>query len=171
MPGFKYTEEEVPQFTALPKGKYRYQVVGFDVGISAGKKSNGCETMEVKLLFFDDKGVKAAQWTETLILPQTNDQDTNRFLSGLINMFVKSSNLLIDGRPPAKNQDIEFTAETVVGLCGWALVDSRINSNDAGKVAAEQRRYNHVDRWLTDAEKLPKHVETEVAPADDENPF
>jgi hypothetical protein len=168
MPKFTFTDEDVPQFTVLPKGKYQYEVVGFDLGISNGAKTNGNDTMELKLLFFVDD-IKAAQWTETLIFPRddkdciTKEQkDTNQFLRGRVNMFTKSANMLIDGQPPAKNQEVEYTAETTIGLRGWAQVDQKAGTKNP------EKKFNYVDIWLTGEEKLARNV---PAAAEEENPF
>lgn len=160
MPGFTFTNEDVPEFTLLPKGKYRYEVLDADFGIQSGGKTNGCAKAELKLRWFSEDDLPIAQWTENMTFPETQDKDLNQFLTGRLNMFVKSSNLLIDGQPPAPNQPIDFTREMLAGLCGWAQIDQKPSTKNP------QNKFNYVDRWLTDMPKLPKRVETE-----EENPF
>lgn len=165
MPKFTFTNEDVPKFTLLPKGKYQYEVIGYDLGISNGKKSNGCQTMELKIVFFIDD-IKAAQWTETLIFPEAPEEKTNLYFRGKINMFVKSSGLLIDGKPPTPNQPIDFDAEMVIGLRGWAQVDQKPGMKNP------QDLFNFVDEWLVNEPKLPKRITTpDAEPAAEENPF
>lgn len=164
MPGFTFTDEDVPQFELLPKGKYRYRVIGVEFGMQNSGKTNGCAKAELKLRWFNDKEEPVAQWTENLTFPETRDQSLNLFLTGILNMFVKSSNLLIEGQPPKPNQPVDFTEEMLMGLQGWAMV-GQIPRRDK-----PDEKYNNVDRWLTDQPKLDKHVETPAEPAE-ENPF
>lgn len=158
MPKHQFTEEEVPQFEMLKPGDYCFEVAGFESGISNKGRTNGCETVTVKVKFFTDRTFSKpmAQWSERLTFPQTRDKELNQFLGGLLNMFKKCTNM--HGNV---GEEVEFTEGTVLGLRGVAKVKQEKRS-DNGEMT------NRVDRWLTDKEKFPRVVKFED---DDDKPF
>jgi hypothetical protein len=81
-----------------------------------------------------------------------------------IDTFVKSANLLISGKPPKLDENIEFTEPMVVGLRGWATIGiEEFTAKDGTK-----KMSNKVKFWLTNKEKLAKHVADDE---DDDIPF
>jgi hypothetical protein len=157
------SKAESMSFELLPKGDYPWQVVGCDFEISKGRETIGSDVMVLKVAFYkDDKFEhKLAQWSENLIFHES--------IAWKLNVFIKCSNLLIDGKPPEHGAEIEWTPELVIGLRGWATVGSRVHKDDVNKPEAEKRKYNQVVSWLTNKAKIPR-AEV-VAKEDEDYPF
>jgi len=157
MPSFQFTNEDVPQFELLKSGNYGFEVVGADVGISNSGKTNGCETLSLKVKFFSDKEFKKplAQWTERLTFPQLTGTDEktvnlNKFLNGVCNMFVKCTNM-----KAAPGQDITLDPSSVIGLRGVCNV-TQVKNERSGEMQ------NRVKTWLTDKEKFPRNEPSKI---------
>lgn len=156
MPKYQYTEEEVPQFELLKNGDYHYEIVGFETGIANKGKTNGCEIVTLKVRFFTDRTFEKpiAQWSERLTFPETQSDDLNKFLQGTLNMFAKSSNM-----PRTPGAELDFSERTCIGLRGVARV-SQEKREDNGELK------NRVKLWLTDKEKFPQRVISQIEPED-----
>jgi len=142
MPSYKFGDRE--NFSQeIPKGEYIFEVMSVEFGTQAKGKTAGSDTAELKLLFTDPKdGKKVGQFTETLIFAAS--------MAWKLDVFVKASNLLINGKSPAKDTQVEFTAETLIGLRGYCLVDSEPSTTNP------EKKYSRVKTWITDKQKLPK---------------
>jgi hypothetical protein len=170
MPKYQYTEEENERFDLLKAADYPFEIVGYDSGISKSQKTNGCDQMELKLRFFTDTtfSTPVGQWTETLTFPDSGRPDTDRFLQGRLNMFVKSANMRA-----AIGQEIEFDEVSTVGLRGWAHVTQepkQTKNPTTQKYEAERDEHgkpiyrNKVSHFPTDKprlERAPRKVEPE----------
>lgn len=161
MPSFNYTDEEVPQFELLKLGEYPFEVVGFDSGLSNKGRTNGCETATVKVRFFRDEkfDTPIAQWSERLTFPQTRDSDLNKFLSGILNMFVKCTNM-----QATVGEDLEINEDNCIGLRGIAKVKQE-KRNDNGELT------NRVDRWITTGKKFARVVKMDDFDSGETKPF
>jgi hypothetical protein len=145
MPKTKFdAKAESTQFEMIPDGDYPFEVMACDFSISTGNKTAGSEVMEVKVRFFKDSTFTKpmAQWTESLIFHPSCDWK--------ISVFTKCANMLVDGQLPADGAEIDYTAEAVVGLRGWATVRNKPSTQDKDK------RWNYVAAWLTTKEKLAR---------------
>lgn len=151
-------------FERLPDGDYPYEVTACDFELSKGQITRGCDVMVLKLVFYrDDKfEKKAAQWSEDFIFHPSCDFK--------LNLFAKSSNLLVGGKPLEHGAEIDWTPELVIGLRGWAKVGSRTHGDDKAKPESEKRKYNQVVVWLTNLPKLAR-VEAKAKPEDEGEPF
>lgn len=145
MPSYKYTDQD-NRPPAVKPGKYKYTVTDCGFGLTR----NGDDKMELSI---EIEG--GARCYETLTFTQN--------AMWRIDTFVKSSNLLVDGKPPAKGQPIEFTQELVVGLRGWAEFILEEYPVGSGKTR------NKVGTWLTNAEKL-KRADIAPPPKEDAEP-
>src|SRR4051812_20668140 len=99
MATYKFGDSEGLPPSEQLTGDYRFEVVGFDTGLQGGQgKTAGSEKLEIKLRFFRDEAFQhpCAQWTEDLII--------HELTAWKIDLFVKAANLLINGRPPAKDE-------------------------------------------------------------------
>lgn len=144
MPSYQFKNQENKVFT-VPAGDYIVEVVKCEFGIIKSGDSAGGDKMELTL----NVDGKDATLYETLTFSEK--------AAWKVDTFVKSSNLKINGRPPAINEKIEFTEEMVVGLRGWATLKLEEYN---GKTR------NKVNAWITNKEKLAKRV-MELDPADD----
>lgn len=161
MPSFQYTGDDVPQFELLKSGNYGFEVIGADKGISNSGKTNGCETLSIKVKFFTDNEFKkpVAQWTERLTFPQLSGRDPktmdlNKFLNGVCNMFVKCTNMKAE-----VGEEITLEPETVIGLRGVAHV-TQVKNERSGEMQ------NRVKTWLTDKEKFERNAPSTIDEAD-----
>ena len=145
MPVAKFTKPEAPVFEKL-NGDFPFEVVGVDFGLSTSQKTNGCDTMELKLKFFKDDSFAepVSQWTERLIF----HEDT----MWKINQFALCANLQVDGRLIGENDEVEYNEHAVIGLRGWAKCAQRKGFKDPSK------EFNSVQIFYTDKPKLAKHV-------------
>lgn len=162
MPTLKFdAKAESIQFELLPNGDYPFEIVAVDVGISTGRKTGGSDIVEMKVSFFADATFtkKRAQWTEDLIFHPS--------CAWKVSVFTKCANMLLDGKTPPDGAELDYSADTMIGLRGWATVGFDIHSEDKNKPVIEQRRYNKVVVWLTNKEKLPRNT-PEVDPFADE---
>ncbi len=134
MPSYNFGDADNAGYS--PEGDYIVQVMSVDFGISAGQKTCGSDKMDLKLL------IESTRTTlhEFLILHHACEWK--------IDTFVKSTNLLVDGKPPVKGQSIDFTERMLIGLRGWARLS--VDKKDP----AWPR--NSVFCWITNKEKLPK---------------
>ena len=158
MPGYKFGNSENFSYQ-VPPGDYRWQVIGVEFGIQRGSGvTNGSDNMDVKLAFYKD-GKKDAQWTETMIFHES--------IFWRLDTFLKSGNYKVgadgrydpNGRVPKEGEELNFEADDIMGLQGWATVE---DNKYKGKDGAE-RVNSRVARWL-DKEKLPKaQVEKKVS--------
>lgn len=147
MPKTTFKTPEPPLNERL-NGDYPFEVVACDFGISNSKgKTNGSETMELKLKFFRDATFEkpVAQWTETLYFHESCDWK--------VHQFSLAANLQVEGRLVKVGDEIEYTENMVIGLRGWATCMPEKSTTDASK------EYNRVKVFLTNKEKLPKHVQ------------
>lgn len=137
------SKAENVSYELLPDGDYPFEVVGCDFSISTGPKTSGSEQMDIKCMFYKDGTFqkRLGQWTETLIFHPS--------CAWKISVFTKCANMLVNGEQPADGAEIEYTADSVVGLRGWATVGHRQDRNDKSKF------WNHVVAWLI-KDKLAK---------------
>jgi len=113
MPEFTYQDEEnTPQ--EIITGDYPFEILDAEFSICKGKKCSGSDQIDLKLMAYADDTftTKLTQIWETIILhPKCQWR---------LDTFLKSANLLIDGKPPVKGQAINFCPEIIAGLRGWA---------------------------------------------------
>jgi hypothetical protein len=150
MPKASFQTPEPPLFEKL-KGKYPFEVVGFDQSISKGGKTGGSEVMELKVKFFKDATFTQpiAQWTEKLIFHESTQWK--------VNQFAVCANLQFNGRPVQPGDDVDYNEHTTVGLRGWALCEPEV-SKDQKNEDGTPKTYNRVQVWLTNEPKLAKVV-------------
>lgn len=149
MPSYRFTDQENKVLELVKDGDYILEVVKCEFGVT---KQAGDDKMELTVAA---EGTNAVFY-ETLTFTQKT--------AWKVDTFVKSCNLLIDGKKPALDQDIEFSEPMVVGLRGWATVGRDEYPDKSGKWR------NKVRVWLTNKPKLPKRVveaETEAQGEDD----
>lgn len=154
------SKAESTQFETLPDGDYPFEIIAADFALSNGPKTNGSETMELKVAFFRDGKFekKIAQWTETFIFHRSTEWK--------LSVFTKCANMLVDGKQPDHGLEVEYTAQTVLGLRGWATVRSKPGKNDPTK------SFNYVAAWLTNKEKLDRAAVIQPQPGEDSDiPF
>lgn len=147
MPSYNFTNQENREFFD-PKlvGDFIVEVVGCEFGVT---KDRGDDKMELMVI----PDGSTVQIYETLTFTEKT--------AWKIDTFVKSANLLIDGKPPVLNQPIEFTEPMVVGLRAWVTLYA-----DEYPVGSKKFR-NKIRVWITNKEKLAKRVvETEQAESD-----
>jgi hypothetical protein len=142
MPSFQFQDSDNKTFEVLPPGDYIAEVKGVEFGISRGAKTGGSDDMTLKLAIDDHPG---ATIEETLIFHES--------CGWKIDTFVKSMNLLIGGKPPAKGDPIEFTEPMVKGLRGWVTVKNEPGRKDPTKL------FNRIAVFITNKEKLVKRVD------------
>lgn len=165
-----YTNEEVPKFELLKSGPYAFEVVGCDVGIQSGGKTNGCDKVELKLMLFTDAKFDNRVGTifQTMRFPQTRDPGLNLFLQGHINAFIKSA-----GIEAKIGEELELDESSCLRRRGWVnITQEQVERGgvpqfvDGDKKRPELR--NKVDRFITDKgliERAPAVVEdTEEKP-------
>lgn len=134
MPSYKFTNQENKSFDPVPAGDYIVEVVECEFGLT---KDRGDDKMSL-ILRVDGKD---STLYETLTFTEKS--------AWRIDTFVKSTNLIIDGKSPALNQPIEFTESMVVGLRGWVTLF-------VDEYKGEKK--NKVRVWITNKEKLAKRV-------------
>lgn len=151
MPAYKFGDQENKTFEVVEDGDYILEVIACEFGVT---KSKGDEKMELQLQV---EG-RDAKFYETLTFTEK--------AAWKIDTFVKSCNLLIDGKPPKKDQPIEFTETMVVGLRGWATVkkEQRSKLDASGREVPVPGEFRNVVKvWITNKPKLLKRViETET---------
>jgi len=169
MPKIAFTTTEAPLSERL-KGDYVFEVIGVDFGISTSRGvTNGSDLMELKLKFFADATFSKplAQWTETLYFHESCDWK--------ICQFLVCANFKVGGRIFQKGDDTELTTENVVGLRGWASVSPEMSNSEEEKKKpeAERKRYNRVQVFITNKEKLAPNQPAKSAAkdGDDDLPF
>jgi hypothetical protein len=163
MPKTTFKTPEPPLNERL-NGDYPFEVVGCDFGISTSKgKTNGSETMELKLKFFRDAtfAQPLAQWTETLYFHESCDWK--------VHQFMLAANLQVNGRLVQKGDDVEFTEYLVIGLRGWATCLPEKDKSNATDDAGRVKEYNRVRAFITNKQKLDKHVT--VGDGTEDSPF
>lgn len=154
MPGYKFGDSENRVFETVAKGDYILEVVGVEFGLSEGPKTRGSDTATLRVRVDG----REAPFDERLTFHPSCEWK--------IDTFIKSVNLLVDGKPPAKGQQIEFTDRMLLGLRGWATVGVKQGIKDPTK------QFNEVVTWLTNKEKLVKRaVELPPEEPEDDIPF
>jgi len=140
MAKYQFGDSENRKSEIIPEGNYILEVVGVEFGLT---RERGDDKMELELKV-DGKDCRIY---ETLTFTPK--------VEWKIDTFVKSCNLLIDGRSPKKGEAIDFSEELVIGLRGWAtvFVDEYTPKNSAD---GKKKKINKVRTWLTDKEKLPR---------------
>lgn len=149
MPSYQFGDQENKVFETVKPGDYILQVSKCEFGLT----KKGDDKMDLEI---------AVEGTNARIF------ETLTFTSNAawkIDTFVKSCNLLIDGKRPTKDQSIEFTEPMVVGLRGWATL--KVEEYPEGS----KKFRNKVAVWLTDKEKLPKAVVETAPDEEDDMPF
>lgn len=143
------------EFTLLPDGDYTFEVLSIDTSIRNSGKTSGSDEVEMKCAFYKDAKFekKIAQWTESLIFHES--------IAWKISVFTKCANILVDGKVPGDGAELDYCAETMVGLRGWATVRTKAGTKDPTK------KFNYVAVWLTNKEKLARNT-PEVDPFADE---
>jgi hypothetical protein len=149
MPSYTFTDQENKSFEPLPAGDYVARISECEFGISKGGKTSGSDTMELTLEV--ESNGRTIKVYETLIFHPS--------CGWKVDTFVKSFNLLVGGRVPAKDENIDFSEHMVVGLRGWVtLKQEEYEKRDKSKGVS-----NRVAVFITNKEKLPKIV---TVPAD-----
>jgi hypothetical protein len=146
MPKYRFGDEDNQSFEIMPAGDYPYEITGVSFEIQSGGKTSGAEVLELKVKFFRDITFETplAQFTERLIFHKT--------CLWKIDTFVKSSNMMVNGSVPSKDQEIEFTESEIVGLRGWATV--RVEKYK--KTDGSEGTSNKVAVWITNKPKLAR---------------
>lgn len=164
-----YTNEEVPQFELLKLGPYAFEVIGCDVGIQNGGKTNGCDKVELKMILFTDANFenKVGTISRLMVFPQTRDAGMNSFLQGHINAFIKSAGIEVD-----LGEDLELDEVSCLRRRGWVNVTQKQVKRGGvpqfvdGDTKNPELR-NEVDRFITDKGR----IERAPAPIEAEDPF
>jgi hypothetical protein len=146
MPSFQFKDSDNKVFELLTPGDYVAEVKSCEFGIQSGGKTNGAENMELKFGF---DGHEAGAF-ETLIFHPSCEWK--------IDTFVKSMNLLIDGRAPRKGENIDFTEHMVVGLRGWVTVKTEVYEKKGDERGKPTGKANRIAVFITNKEKLAKRV-------------
>lgn len=136
-------------FKPIPKGKYIFEVIKVEQGVSNGEKTKGCPNLKLTLLLMDKDMNKVGQFTDrknTLIFEHEK-------LEYRIDTFTTCT-----GMASEVGTELEYGEETMVGLRGWCEVGAEPSQNDPTKI------YNHVERWLTNEAKIPRNVPQEDEP-------
>lgn len=152
MPSYKFTNQDNKIFEPVPPGDYIVEVVKCDEGIVTSGASSGSDKMDLLL--------KVEGRDQSLFETLTFTEKA----SWKIDTFVRSCNLLVDGKQPVPNQVIEFTENMVIGLRGWVTIF--IDEYPAGS----GKKKNKVKLWITNKEKLAKNEFTSE-PEEDDVPF
>lgn len=144
MPTFTFGDSD-NTFEILPAGEYPFEIIGADSAMVSSGKLAGSEKLELKVLIYTDPTFTAKRTLvhESLIFAQS--------CFWRIDTFVKAANLLVNGHPPRRDDAIELTPETVVGLRGWCRL--KIEEYDSKKTGKKEQT-NRVDIWMTDKPKL-----------------
>lgn len=151
MPKFTFTDQENKSFEPLPPGDYVARVTACEFGIAKGAKTAGSDTMELEL---EVQGKdRTGKCYETLIFHPS--------CAWKIDTFIKSFNLLIEGRAPAKDEEIEYTEHRVVGLRGWVTLNIEEYEKNGQK-----RKTNRIAVFITNKEKLTKVIDLAPVEAD-----
>lgn len=152
MPSYKFGDEEAKVWELLPQGDYVAEVIKCEFGLQTGSGvTRGSENMELSLAI-DGRN---ATVRETLIFHEKT--------LWKIDTFVKSFNLLVDGRAPVKGVPIEFTEPMVVGLRGHVS----LKIEDYKKVDGTPAKSNKVAVFITNKERLTKVVDIgDAAPSE-----
>ena len=147
MPKLTYSTPEPPLFERIT-GDFPFEVVGVSYGLSNGPKTNGSETMELKLKFFKDNTFTepVGQWTYTFIFHEKTNWK--------INQFAICANIQVDGRTIKPGDEFDYANEHVlIGLRGWALCEPEKDERDKSK------EYNRVKEFYTDKPKIAKRID------------
>lgn len=152
MASYRFGDEDNLEFIILEPGEYQFEVLSVETSIvGSGKKTSGSDQIGLRIAI-SRGGNLLSKWTENLILHAST--------AWKVDTFVKSSNLLIDGKPPVKGQNIDFGADTLTGLRGWCLVHTEEYTPKSG---GEKKKTNRVQTWITNKEKLSR-IEPEDKP-------
>jgi hypothetical protein len=143
---------DTPTWQSL-NGEYPFEIIAVDSGLSNGTKTNGSDSREVKLKFYEnDKFEKPiAQWTETFI-----DHESTAWK---YSVFAKCVGLEF-----ASGQSFDIDAAWI-GRRGWANCKPQADRNDAAK------QYNRVAQFLTNKGRLSVAAVIPAATGDDDLPF
>jgi hypothetical protein len=150
MPSFKFTDQEPKTYELWPIGDYLWQVTACEFSIQNGGPCGGSDAMELTFDFQRNVGgeTQHKEVTKKLIFHEKT--------AWVVDAFVKSGNLLIDGRAPLKNENIDFNERMVVGLRGWATLGVREYKSDRD---GKMKTVNEVIAFITNKEKLAKAIE------------
>jgi hypothetical protein len=170
MPAYKFDKPTDAPQNELLTGDYPFQIVSVDFSLCKwetkdsakefGHSEKGCDQMELKIAVFKDTTFtqKLAQWTEYIVFHPK--------WAWKLHQFTASTHMQHDGRDAQPGDEINYDESTVIGLRGWVKLKPEQDRND------KEKRYNRVWVWLSDKEKLPRHVADEGAPEDpDKVPF
>ena len=156
MPTFNDSGNRPPH---LPDGDYVFCVVGFEIGLSTGGKTNGSEKYEVDLEI-EPHGNNV---TEFLI--------DHPSCAWKIDTFLKSAGVKLK-----KGEQFDFREDIASakgirwinpdGLRGWCALNSQPGQKDTKKL------FNRVAVFYTEKEKLRARVIEEASPVSEEDiPF
>lgn len=147
MPKFQFNDSEPKTFEPLPPGDYVAKVTECEFTISKGNKTRGCDQMELTMEI--TRNGLQHKFFETLIFHESTGWK--------VDTFAKSFNLLIDGKPPAKGEAIDWGETMVVGLSGWVALRIEEYEKEVNG-AKEKRKTNRVAVFITNKEKFAKEV-------------
>lgn len=161
MPTYRFGDQENKSFEPLPPGDYVGKVIECEFTLSKGGKTGGSDQMELTIEC--ESGDKKSKVFETLIFHPS--------CAWKVDTFVKSFNLLIEGKAPTKDQDVDFNENMVVGLRGWVTLKiEEFEKRSGGKAST-----NRVAVFITNKEKLSKVIdipaEASATKSDDGLPF
>jgi len=154
-------------------GEYILRVTGFEKGVAKGPKTSGWVQYELRLLV-EKTGSRMRSF---LVIPDEEVMDARKaskeFMGQQLDCFLMSTGVCEKDRafPAFSFQEEEATESgllyvPLLGLRGWAIVG--YDDSDKNKERAEPQKYNKVVVWLTNKEKLPRHiapaVQTNAAP-------
>lgn len=129
-----------------PEGDYILEVVGFEVGISKGAKTNGCTTYELELdVFKADK--KIGRCYETLFEHAELGWKTDCFLK-CCNVRMEVGQAFEFEERKAANAGVTWVDP--IGLRGWGKLNVEEYPAGSGK------KRNKVAIWYTDKPKLER---------------
>jgi hypothetical protein len=150
MPTFN-DSQNVPQL--LPDGDYIFCVADFEIGLSTGGKTNGCEKYEVELEI-EPSGKKVLEFMV--------DHPT---CAWKIDTFLKSCGVKL-----TKGESFDFREDVAkekgirwvnpIGLRGWCCLKSEPSSKDPKKI------FNKVAIFYTEKTKLEARLANAVSEED-----
>lgn len=150
MPKLVYAAEENKKFELLPDGDYLLTVTSAGTCYSTGGTTSGAEQIELNL-----EAYKAADGPPFGTL--TEWLTFHRAMLWKVDTFITAAGFTVK-----KGEEIELTAENVIGRRAWARIGTYEKANG--------KKFNQVKMWYTDRPKLPPVAITKPA-EDDDIPF
>src|SRR5579859_3628898 len=170
MPTFQ-NKEQAP-LSAKP-GQYILRVIGLDKKLSKGAQTNGCTMYDFRLLV-EQVGSRMRD-SHIFTEPHTPEKAVE-FCQAKTDGFLKSCGveIAVGEAWDFDEQDAARTAAETgkpcrfinpIGLRGWAEVGMQRKQNPTTG-SWEDTPFNEVRFWITNKEKLPRHVEPKISDED-----